>query len=141
MAEPQSIKNEPFADFPRQSYSIINDDFCHEKLFTVKPTVKTTKSVLKLKEVVASKNGKFSFTDETKLWFNLPKSGSIYAKIKSGDYIKVHYDDGVTNISGRTFNLYSAVNFNRSLDLLALKVGVGHECEKVNTDNRLKVTL
>lgn len=94
---------------------------------TIKPTVKTANSVVKLKEVIASKGGKFSFSDETKLWFNLPKSGSIYAKIKSGDYIKVHYDDGVRNISGKNVYLYSAVNFNRSLDLLALKVGVGHD--------------
>lgn len=141
MTEPQSIKNEPFADFPRQSYSIIGDDFCHDKLLTIKPSVKTTKSVLKLKEVVSSKNGKLSFADETKLYFNLPKSASIYAKIKSGDYIKVHYDDGLRTISGKDVYLYSALNFNRSLDLLALKVGAGHNSANLHVDNRLKLSI
>lgn len=70
----------------------------------------------------------------------MPKSGSIYAKVKSGDYIKLHYDDGIRNVNGKDVYLYSALNFNRSLDLLALKVGVGHDSQHCHTDSRLKVS-
>lgn len=49
MAEPRSIKVEPWSDFPRYSYSFINDDFCHEKNFVAKITAKTARSVIKIK--------------------------------------------------------------------------------------------
>lgn len=95
MAEPQSIKNEPFTDFPRQAYSIISDDFCHEKNLVTKISAKTSKSVIKIKESITNKKDKWSVADEVKLWFDLPNNRSLYAKVKSSDYIKVHYDHGV----------------------------------------------
>ena len=49
MTEPASMKNEPFTDFPRQSYSFVTDDFCHDKAFVAKVTAKTPTSVIKLK--------------------------------------------------------------------------------------------
>lgn len=49
MTEPKSTKNEPFADFTKQPYSIFSDDFCHEKLLVVKPALKTSRAILKLK--------------------------------------------------------------------------------------------
>lgn len=49
MTEAKSTKSEPYSDFPKQPYSIITDDFCHEKFLVVKPTLKTAKSIIKLK--------------------------------------------------------------------------------------------
>ena len=63
MTEPQSIKNEPFTDFPRQAYSIINDDFCHEKNVVTKISAKTSKSVIKIKESITNKKDKWSVAD------------------------------------------------------------------------------
>lgn len=140
MTEPQSTKNEPYADFPKQAYSIISDDFCHEKLFVLKPTVKTERSILKLKETVTYKKGAYSLAEELKLWFNLPKAGTLYTKVKSNDYVKVHYDDGVREIHGKKFFFYAGLNSNKSLDLLSVKLGVGHDSEHCHTDNRIKIT-
>ena len=57
MAEPESIKVEPFTEFPRLPYSIINDDFCHEKNFVGKITSKSDKSTIKIKEAITNKKG------------------------------------------------------------------------------------
>lgn len=115
MTEPQSIKTDPYTDFPRQPYTIITDDFCHEKFLVVKPTLKTQKSVIKLKETISEKKGKIGFADETKLWFDLPRGGSLYSKLKSSGEIKLHYHDGKAVIKGKPFYFYAALNSNRAL--------------------------
>lgn len=140
MSEAKSSKCEPYCDFPKQPYSIITDDFCHEKLLVVKPTLKTTRSIIKLKETVTYKKGAFSLADEVKLWFDLPRAGILYAKIKSNDYLKLHYEDGTRKISGKDFFFYAGLNTNKKLDLLSVKLGVGHDSEHCHSDNRLKIT-
>lgn len=51
--------------------------------------------MLKIKEAVSQKKDSWSVADEVKLWFDLPNNRSIYTKIKSSDYIKIHYDHGI----------------------------------------------
>ncbi len=41
MSKPTSINIEPWTGFTNQSYSIIGDDFVHDKLFTAKAKLKT----------------------------------------------------------------------------------------------------
>lgn len=53
--KPASIKVEPWSDFPRQSYTIHTDDFCHEKPLVAKFAAKGSRSTLNLKETVSSK--------------------------------------------------------------------------------------
>lgn len=118
----------------------MTDDFCHDKFFVIKPTLKTTRSVIKIKETINHKKGQYNLTDEVKLWFDLPRGGSLYGKWKSNDYLKVHYDDGVRVYNGKKFSLYAAVNSNRHLDLLSLKLGFNHDSEHCHSDNRLKIT-
>lgn len=36
MSKPESIKIDPWTDFPRLAYTFINDDFVHEKLAVFK---------------------------------------------------------------------------------------------------------
>lgn len=48
-SKPNSIKVEPWTDFPRQSYSIHGDDFVHTKPFVAKFTAKGLKSTLNIK--------------------------------------------------------------------------------------------
>jgi hypothetical protein len=48
-SKPNSIKVEPWTDFPRQSYSIHGDDFCHSKPFVAKFTAKGSRSTLNIK--------------------------------------------------------------------------------------------
>jgi hypothetical protein len=49
MSKPESIKVEPWSDYPRQSYSIINDDFVHDKLAVLKVAAKSEKSTVNIK--------------------------------------------------------------------------------------------
>lgn len=48
-SKPNSIKVEPWTDFPKQSYSIHGDDFCHSKPFVAKFTAKGSRSTLNIK--------------------------------------------------------------------------------------------
>lgn len=141
MAEPRSIKVEPWTDFPRQAYSFINDDFCHEKNFVAKITAKTARSVIKIKESFTSKSGAWNVADEVKLWFDLPNNRSFYTKVKSSDYIKIHYDNGPTAWNNKEFHLYGTMNSNKLLNKMTFKAGVLHDSEHCHSDNRLKLTL
>ena len=64
--------------------------------------------------------------DEVKLWFDLPNSKSLYAKIKSSDYIKLNYDHGLRLWNTKAYNLFAGVNCTKGLRNVALKAGVGH---------------
>lgn len=141
MTEPTSMKNEPFTDFPRQAYSFVTDDFCHDKSFVAKVTAKTGKSVIKLKEAVSYKKESWSVADEIKLWFDLPNNKSLYAKIKSNDYIKLNYDHGLLLWNQKAYNLFAGVNCNKGIRNIVLKAGVGHYSEHCNSENRIRVGL
>lgn len=49
MSKPESVKIDPWVDFPRQPYSLITDDFVHDKLASVKINAKGEKSSANLK--------------------------------------------------------------------------------------------
>jgi hypothetical protein len=95
MTEPLSTKVEPFTNFTKQEFTIFYDEFCHERLFVWKSIIKNDRSILKLKETVTLKNGVYNFVEDLGLWFKLPKAGTLYARLKPYDYVKLHYDDGV----------------------------------------------
>ncbi len=124
--EPFSTKSEPFTEWYRQPYSFVTDDFCHDKQFTAKVNATTPKSVIKIKESVTEKNGSVHVGDEVKLWFDLPTHGSLFAKVKSTDYIKVQYDHGLRSFKGKYFYLFGGVNSSKLLNNVNLRFGVGH---------------
>lgn len=70
----------------------------------------------------------------------MPRGGSLYSKIKSTGDIKLHYHDGTTNIGGKPFYFYAGLNSNRTLELLSVKLGVGHDSEHCHSDNRLRIS-
>ena len=141
MTEPASMKNEPFTDFPRQSYSLIGDDFCHDKAFVAKATAKTAKSVIKLKEAVSYKKDHYSVADEIKLFFDLPKSASLYCKVKSSDYIKLSYDNGIKEWNQKKLYWFGGLNSSKKLKNIVLKAGCGHISEHCTSENRIRVAL
>ena len=141
MTEPTSMKNEPFTDFPRQAYSFITDDFCHDKTFVAKATAKTGKSVIKLKEAVSYKKDSWTVADEVKLWFDLPNNRSLYAKVKSSDYLKLNYDHGVRQWNLNFYNFFAGVNCSKGLRNITLKAGVGSYSEHCDSENRIRVGL
>ncbi len=87
MTEPLSTKFRPFSYFTNQPYGIFTEDFCHEKLFVLKPTIQNDRSIVKVKETVTLNKGAYNFAQELRLWFKLPKAGTLYAKLKSTDYV------------------------------------------------------
>lgn len=140
--EPFSTKSEPFTDWPRQAYSFVTDDFCHEKAFVAKFTTKTGRSQIKIKETVNanSKKTTYQLADEVKLWFSLPNAGTLYTKVKSNDYIKLHYDHGVRSYNGRNLYFFGGVNSSKLLNNIDFRIGFGYISPNSNIENRLKVT-
>lgn len=124
--EPFSTKSEPFTEWYRQPYSFVTDGFCHDKKLTAKVNATTSRSVIKIKETVAEKKDLVQVADEVKLWFDLPSHGSLFAKVKSSDYIKVQYDHGLRSYKGRHFYLFGGVNSSKILNNVNLRFGVGH---------------
>lgn len=139
MSKPESIKIEPWTDFPRQPYSLFTDDFVHDKLLTLKVNSKNEKSTVNVKTNVNVDKGTPSISDEVKYWFSLPNNRSIYAKLKSRDYIRLHYDHGIVEHSNKKWNLYASLNSNKSLENISLRLGAANKSEHCHSDNRLKV--
>lgn len=137
--KPTSIKVEPWTDFPRQSYSIHGDDFCHEKPLTVKFTAKGTRSTLNIKETVSSKDGKFNVEDDVKLWFDLPNNHALYARVKSSNYVKLHYDHGLKEVNGRLWNFYSSFWTDKTLSKNSVRIGAAIINSKYQSDNRIRI--
>jgi hypothetical protein len=63
MSKPESIKVEPWSDFPRQSYSLITDDFVHDKPLVVKLNAKGEKSTANIKATVSSDKESLKISD------------------------------------------------------------------------------
>jgi hypothetical protein len=137
MSKPESIKIDPWTDFPKLPYSFITDDFVHEKLFVGKVNAKGGKSTVNLKATVGSDK---NIAEEVKLWFDLPNGRSFYSKTKN-NYFRVQLDNGITEEWGQKWNLYAGLNANKSLENSSIRLGVAHLGAKCHTDNRLKVDV
>lgn len=141
MSKPQSVKVDPWSDWPKQPYSFINDDFVHDKTFTAKVNAKGTKSTANFKASVTQDKSGFKLADELKFWFDLPQGRSLYGKVKSSDYIKGQFDNGITEQWGRKWNFYASWTTNKSLSNAKVSLGANHPSEKCNSDNRLKLDI
>lgn len=139
MSKPESIKIDPWTDFPRYSYSIISDDFVHDKLATVKVNSKGDKSTFNVKLNVKSDKAGSSVSDELKFWFSLPGGRSLFSKIKSSNYLKLHYDHGIVEQWNKRWNLYATLNCNKALENVSLRLGASNKSEHCNSDNRLRI--
>lgn len=62
-SKPESIKVEPWGDFPRQPYSIFTDDFVHDKLGVVKVNASSERATINIKETVAAEKGGYALSD------------------------------------------------------------------------------
>ena len=63
MFKPESIKIDPWTDWPRQSYSLITDDFVHDKLATFKVNARGVKSNVNLKANIKAEKGGVKLAD------------------------------------------------------------------------------
>jgi len=140
MSKPESIKIDPWVGFPRYSDSIFGDDFVHNTLFACKVAAKSSRSTVNIKETVSNKGGNWAVADDVKLWFSLPQQGhSLYARVKSSNYVKLHYDMGIKNIKNRNWNFYGSLVSNKSLQNLVFKIGATHVSKACHSDNRFRI--
>lgn len=123
MSKARSYKTEPFISFEKQSYSVMKDDFVHEKLLTVKTNIQSTNGGVNLKESLSTKGEALTSTGESKLWFYLKNNGSLYTKVLP-NAITLAYDHGIQVINGRSFNWFGGVDTNRALSANVWKIGV-----------------
>ncbi len=59
--------------------------------------------------------------------------------MKSTNYIKVHYDHGLTQLHGKQWNLYGSFSTDKSLTKSSVRVGAASYAPKCNSDNRIRV--
>ncbi len=107
----------------------------------LKFNAKGARSTLNIKETVSSKEGKYNVEDDVKLWFDLPNHHAIYTRVKSSNYLKVHYDHGLFENNGRLWNFYSSFWTDKSLSKSSVRIGAGIVHARYQTDNRIRVNL
>lgn len=93
--KPESIKVEPWADLPRQPYSLFTDDFVHEDIGVLKVNAKSSRGAVNIKQKLSCESGKYSVADDVKIWFGLKGQRTLYTRTK-GKALKVHFDNGIT---------------------------------------------
>jgi hypothetical protein len=123
MAKANSFKSEPWTALEKGEWSIFDDDFVHDKLFTLKGTRKSSTSTVSLKETLTQKEGRISTADELKVWFPFRENRTLYTRIKN-DGFKLHYDHGVLTQNDLKFNFYGSVQGKRTIGSLIYKIGV-----------------
>lgn len=75
-----------------------------------------------------------------KLWFDLPNNHSLYTKVKSTNYIKVHYDHGICECKHlKKWNFYSSFWTDKTLSKSSIRFGLANYNEKCDSDNRLRI--
>jgi hypothetical protein len=139
MSKPESIKVEPWADFPKQPYALFTDDFVHGKI-AFKLNAKGPKSSANIKLAVNHQEASRNLQEEVKLWWGLRNDRTIFTKFKH-DYLKFHLDNGVSERWGAKWNLYGSVNLNKSLANLNVRLGAHAFVGRVNSDNRVKIAF
>jgi len=140
MSKPESVKIDPWTDFPKQPYTFITDDFCHDKVCTLKVNSKGEKSTVNLKtNINRNDKAELSISDEVKFWFQVAGSRSIYSKIKSNNYLKLHYDNGIIEQWNSKWNLYASLNSSKSLENISVRLGAANSAGKCHSDTRLRV--
>ena len=138
MSKPNSFKVEPWTAFPRDSYSILTDDFVHEKLLTVKVAAKANKGTINLKNQIVAKSDNYQSSGQIKAWFPIWKNGVFYLK-SVNKQIKFHYDHGVKNYENFDLNLYGSCQLMKQSNKSTFKFGAITTFKDYELDNRIRV--
>ena len=69
----------------------------------------------------------------------MPSNHSLYTRVKSSSYIKVHYDHGMSECAGKNWNLYGSFWTDKSLSKTSARLGAASYAEKCQSDNRLRI--
>jgi hypothetical protein len=84
MHQPYTIQDEPWTNFPKLSYSFINDHFVHDHRASLKLNLRSANGGALIKESVINGEKGHCIQDETKFWFGLPGNRSFFAKFRTG---------------------------------------------------------
>lgn len=63
----------------------------------------------------------------------------MYTRVKSTDYIKIHYDHGLCECHSKVWNLYGSFYTDKTLSKTSLRLGAASIHPQCNSDNRLRV--
>lgn len=88
---------------------------------------------------MSCKDGKCNVEDDVKLWFDLPNNHSLYTRVKSTSYLKIHYDHGLSVCHNSLWNFYASFWTDKTLSKSSVRVGAAIYDPKCNSDNRIRV--
>lgn len=141
MSKPESIKVDPFLSFPSQPFSIFKNDFITSNAWTFKANAKGSRSTLNLKECLTCDPVKNTckISNELKFWFDLPEGRSLFTKLKSGNYLKILFDNGIIDCpkTGK-WNTYASLNSNQSVQNVKVNLGISRIGENKKNDFRIR---
>lgn len=63
----------------------------------------------------------------------------MYVRVKSSNYLKIHYDHGFSDWIGKKWNFYGSFWTDKSLSKSSVRVGVTSDHPKCNSDNRIRI--
>lgn len=63
----------------------------------------------------------------------------MYTRVKSTNYIKLHYDHGLTQCYGKQWNFYASFWTDKSLSKSSVRVGAASYHPNCTSDNRIRV--
>ena len=77
---------------------------------------------------------------EQRAWMALPGYRSLYAKVRTNNYLKFQLDNGTTKLFGRPYNLYAGISAPHNFKYISSRVGLRHISKTDHIDVRLKMS-
>jgi hypothetical protein len=140
MSEPTSLRQDRWADFPKYSYSLFTDDFLR-RLLNFKFKMESPRSSARVRYATRNGSVPVQLDYEASMLWKIGGEEALMARVKSSDYLKLHYDHGLLEQGGRQWNFYGSLNVTRALRGASVRVGAHLIGDSLQTDNRLKVEL
>lgn len=118
---------------------MFEDDFAHDHHLTWKArSVSTQLGFFKFKQMLDyRRDGHVDTLDELRFWYPV-ENRAVFSRINN-DSVKIHVDNGVTNIKDHLFNFYGSIDFHKNWSKASVKIGGQNLSSKCNSDNRLKI--
>lgn len=87
MTERKTFETNYWKQLKKRQFQIFDEGFVHEKLFTFKVNKQGSDSTIKLKEVVAQKEGKINVNDQLNLWIPFKEGCYARAGLRKNDFL------------------------------------------------------
>lgn len=118
---------------------MLDDNFAHDKLFSIKINQNSGKGSLKLKNNIVQKENSLKSSGEIKVWFPFWDTRTLYFKSKDNE-VKVHYDHGITKIKEKDVNMFWSLQVKKNFETNpVLKAGFSILNEKYHLSYRVRL--